>query len=126
VNDDRSERQSKEDHVSAVGEWTLHYSWGPTNNYGQATLDLNGNGSVSGAAAGSWRAQDGTILIAFDGGPAKYGGTFDANVASGAMTTFAGLDGAWYMLKNGVVGAKVKAKAKDGSEQPHDLTGNGR
>lgn len=106
--------------MSAVGKWMLHYSWGPTDTYGQAQLDLQNDGSVSGAAAGSWRQKDGTVLIAFKTGPAKYGGTIDANVASGAMTTFNGLDGTWYMIKQGVVGLKAKS-----NDQPHDVTGNG-
>ena len=53
---------------------------------------------------GKWQQQDGTVLLSFDGGPAKYAGTIDGNLGSGAMTTFAGLDGCWYLSKQGMVG----------------------
>jgi len=85
--------------MSAVGEWTLHYSWGNSINFALTPVSLKSNGSFTGPESGAWRQQDGTILLSFDGGPAKYGGRVDANVASGAMTTFSGLTGSWYMLK---------------------------
>ncbi|WP_370949910.1 hypothetical protein AB5J62_20540 [Amycolatopsis sp. cg5] len=94
--------------MSAVGDWTLHYSWGNTNNFGQTPLSLKSNGTFTGSLAGKWRQQDGTLLLSFDTGPAKYGGTVDASVASGAMSTFGGLAGTWYMLKQGVVGATAE------------------
>jgi hypothetical protein len=85
--------------MSAIGEWTLHYSWGNSTNFALTPVSLKGDGSFAGPEPGAWRQQDGTILLSFDGGPAKYGGRVDANVASGAMTTFSGLAGSWYMLK---------------------------
>ncbi|MEC3982628.1 hypothetical protein [Amycolatopsis sp. H20-H5] len=106
--------------MNAVGEWVLHYSWGNANNFGQTPISLNGNGTFAGGSPGKWRQQDGTLLLSFDTGPAKYGGTVDANVASGAMSTFAGLTGSWYMLKKGVVGATAEAA----SATPYDVAGN--
>ncbi|QWF85184.1 hypothetical protein [Amycolatopsis sp. CA-230715] len=105
--------------MSAVGDWILHYSWGNANNFGQAPISLKGDGTFSGPGAGNWRQQDGTILLSFAGGPAKYGGTVDANVASGAMSTFAGLTGSWYMLKQGVTGVTSKT-----ARLPIDPAGN--
>jgi hypothetical protein len=91
--------------MSFVGDWTLHFSWGNNTSFGQTPISLKSNGTFTGPGTGAWRQQDGTVLLSFDTGPAKYGGTVDANVASGAMSTFAGLAGIWYMLKQGVVGA---------------------
>jgi len=86
------------------GNWVLHYSWGPTQSYAQVGLTFNGNGTFTGALTGKWQQQDGTVLLSFDGGPAKYAGTIDGNLGSGSMTTFAGLDGCWYLSKQGMVG----------------------
>ena len=86
------------------GNWILHYSWGSTTNYGQAAVAFNGDGTFSGSNAGQWRMHDGTLLLSFNGGPAKYAGTVDSNVANGEMSTFAGLDGSWYLTRQGIVG----------------------
>jgi hypothetical protein len=93
------------------GNWTLHYSWGPTYTYGQVSLVLNPNNTITGALTGKWQQQDGTLLLAFDTGPAKYAGTVDGNIGSGAMSTFAGLDGCWYLSKQGTVGLTLPVTA---------------
>jgi hypothetical protein len=90
--------------VKISGNWTLHYSWGPTYNYAQVALQFKSDGTFSGGAVGKWMQQDGTLLLSFNNGPAKYAGTIDANIGSGAMSTFSGLDGAWYLSKVGTVG----------------------
>jgi Zn-dependent metalloprotease len=86
------------------GEWILHFSWGATTQYGQSTVSFNGDGSFGGSLPGQWRLRDGSLLLSFNTGPAKYAGTIDTNVACGAMSTFEGLDGAWYLTRKGIVG----------------------
>jgi hypothetical protein len=90
--------------TTMTGVWTLHFSWGCTSSYAQSNLSFNSNGTFGGALAGKWRRQDGTLLLSFDTGPAKYAGTLAGQVGSGAMTTFAGLDGCWYLTKQGITG----------------------
>ena len=98
--------------MSISGNWTLHYSWGPTNSYSQSGITFNANGTfVNGSATGKWRQQDGTILLSFDTGPAKYAGTVDGNVGSGAMTTFTGLNGCWYLTRQGTTGMTAEISA---------------
>jgi len=106
------------------GNWVLHFSWGATSNYAQVPLSFNGNGTFSGSLAGKWHQQDGTVLLSFDTGPAKYCGTVDGSVGSGAMTTFAGNDGAWYLTKAGTVGIRegILSVAEPGAV---DAAGNG-
>ena len=84
--------------------WTLHYSWGCTDSYAQTALTFHDDGSFTGDLAGKWHQQDGTLLLTFDGGPAKYAGTVAGHVATGTMSTFAGSDGCWYLTKQGVTG----------------------
>jgi hypothetical protein len=110
-----------EDPMSVAGQWTLHYSWGATNNYAQSVVSFNGNGTFGGTLNGKWWQQDGTLLLSFDTGPAKYGGTVDGSVGSGAMSTFAGLNGSWYLTREGVVGM---APAAPSGKQSHDPAGN--
>jgi hypothetical protein len=106
--------------MSLPGAWMLHYSWGATSSYSQTTLTLNPDGTFSGAGNGKWRLRDGTVLLSFDSGPAKYGGTVDGSVGSGAMSTFAGLSGAWYLTRQGVTGIEADAAA----DRTHDAAGN--
>jgi hypothetical protein len=115
------------------GKWLLHYSWGPTNQYSPSSMVFNSNGTFSGSAPGKWQQQDGTLLLSFDTGPAKYGGTIDANVGSGAMSTFSGLHGCWYLTKEGTTGVAPEAEMSSGSvagfegqkqQQQYDAAGN--
>jgi len=91
------------------GNWVLHYSWGPTQTYSKVDLSFNSNGTFAGGATGKWQQQDGTVLLSFDGGPAKYAGTVDGNIGSGAMSTFGALDGCWYLSKQGMVGLTLSS-----------------
>ncbi len=106
------------------GNWILHYSWGSTTNYGQAGITFNSDGSFSGSSAGQWRMRDGTILLSFNSGPAKYAGTVDVNVANGEMSTFAGLDGSWYLTRQGIVGImEDRSGGALARQQPLDAAG---
>jgi hypothetical protein len=107
--------------MSVSGNWILHYSWSCTNNYTQSNITFNPGGVFAGSLSGKWVQQDGTLLLSFDTGPAKYGGTIDGNVGSGAMSTFAGLNGCWYLTKSGTVGVAAEAAAP---KQSHDAAGN--
>ncbi len=109
--------------MSISGDWILHYSWGCSSNYGQANITFNANGTCSGTNAGKWVQQDGTLLWSYDTGPAKYGGTVDGNVGSGAMSTFAGLNGCWYLTKQGTTGVAVATAAAPSPTQSHDAAG---
>lgn len=98
--------------MGVPGAWVLHYSWGCTGSYAQTTITLNADGSFSGPLTGKWRLRDGTLQLSFDSGPAKYGGTVDGNVGSGAMSTFAGLNGCWYLVRQGTVGVEAEQTAQ--------------
>jgi hypothetical protein len=109
--------------MAVSGNWVLHFSWGCTGSYGQANILFNTNGTFSiGGSSGQWRQRDGTILLSFASGPAKYGGTVNGNVGSGAMSTFAGLDGCWYLTRQGITGVVPQATAE--AEQEFDVSGN--
>lgn len=108
--------------MSVSGNWILHYSWGCTNAYNQASMTFNSNGTFGGSLPGKWAQQDGTLLLSFDTGPAKYGGSVDGNVGAGAMSTFSGLHGCWYLTKQGTAG--IAAAAAPAAKQSHDVAGN--
>jgi hypothetical protein len=110
--------------MSVSGNWTLHYSWGCSNNYSQQPITFNSNGTFSAGGTGKWIQQDGTLLLSFDTGPAKYGGTVDGSVGSGAMSTFDGsTNGCWYLSKQGTSGIAAAAAAH-GPAQSYDAAGN--
>src|SRR4051812_50206486 len=79
--------------MSLPGAWVLHYSWGATTSYAQTTLTLKNDGTFSGAGNGKWRIRDGTLLLSFDGGPAKYGGGDDGRRGARGGATFPGVEG---------------------------------
>jgi len=108
--------------MTTTGDWTLHFNWGNTDHFAQAKITLNGDGTFAGPGPGDWYQRDGRILLSFDTGPAKYGGTVTDKIGSGAMTTFAGLTGTWYMTKHGVLGATSSSPHSNGL----DAAGNQR
>jgi hypothetical protein len=108
--------------MAVSGDWVLHFSWGCSLSHGQLPLTFNANGSFTGSLPGKWVQQDGTLLLSFDSGPAKYGGTVDGNVGSGASTTFGGLNGCWYLVKQGVTGLAAEESLGD---QPYDAAASG-
>lgn len=108
--------------MALSGNWVLHYSWGCTGSYGQVTITFNSDGTFSGGTSGVWRQREGTILLSFTSGPAKYGGTVNGNVGSGAMSTFTGSDGCWYLTRQGITG--VVSEATTQVEQTLDVAGN--
>lgn len=110
--------------MSISGPWVLHFSWGCSNSYGQLPLTFNNNGTFSGSLPGKWVQQDGTVLLSFDTGPARYGGTVDGSVGSGASSTFNGLNGCWYLVKQGVTG--LVAATESAGDQSHDAAGQAR
>lgn len=110
--------------MAVTGNWTLHYSWGATNNYGQAPITFHTDGTFGGAYTGKWRQQAGTIMLSFDGGPAKYGGTVNGSVGSGAMSTFSGLDGCWYLTAEGTTGILPEAAVGGEVAQPAEADGS--
>ncbi|MGW6281324.1 M4 family metallopeptidase [Kribbella sp. NPDC055071] len=106
------------------GTWILHYSWGSTTNYGQTAITFNGDGTFTGSSAGQWRMHDGTLLLSFNTGPAKYAGTVDGHVGNGEMSTFTGLDGSWYVTRQGIVGVLEDVSGGALSrQQPLDAAG---
>lgn len=105
------------------GSWTLHYSWRSTGRYSQLNLIFNSDGTFAGGAVGKWVQQYGTILLSFNTGPAKYAGNIDGNVGTGAMTTFDGLDGCWYLSKQGTVGLAPELISR-GVPEMADFAGN--
>lgn len=110
--------------MSVSGNWVLHYSWGSTGTYSQVNITFNNNGTFSGALSGKWVQQDGTILWKYDSGPAKYTGTINGNIGSGATSTFSGSNGCWYLTKQGTVGIVAAIEAAGGVPQTHDVAGN--
>src|SRR5262249_35092947 len=88
-------------------------------------ITFNPNGTFGGAFNGHWFEQDGTLLLGFDSGPAKYGINVASNVGTGAISTLAGLNGAAYLTKAGTVGfAEPAAAAHCAQKQSHNAAGN--
>jgi hypothetical protein len=110
--------------MSVSGAWLLHYSWGCSTSYAQSAITFNADGSFGGDFTGQWVQQDGTLLLSYDAGPAKYGGTVDGSVASGAMSTFEGLNGCWYLTEDGLGGIIIyDAESAARHQQTHDVSG---
>jgi hypothetical protein len=110
--------------MTISGNWTLHYSWGGTSSYAQTTLTFNADHTFGGSYTGKWRQQNGTVMLTFDGGPAKYGGTVNGAVGSGVMSTFSGLDGTFYLSQAGTTGILPESALEEAAGQPAAADGS--
>src|SRR3954463_7156861 len=106
--------------MSIAGNWVLHFSWGCSSSYAQATMTLNGNGTFSGPGTGQWRQRDGSMMLSFDTRPAKYGGPGDGGGGNGGRSRSAGLNGCWSLVRQGTTGLEADAEAA----QSFDAAGN--
>lgn len=108
--------------MSMQGDWVLQYCWQPATQYSQANMTFNNDHTfVSGSLKGQWRLLEGTLMLSFNTGPAKYGGNLDGPAALGAMSTFGGLNGCWIMSRQG---SGIPAAAASAMKATHDLSGN--
>jgi hypothetical protein len=97
--------------MSAVGNWTLHFSWGCTGGYSTSPMTFNANGTFSLAPyTGKFVENDGKIVFKFDSSNTVYGGDIVSNDMLGISTTFGGLNGCWYALRVGTTALEVDAK----------------
>ena len=103
------------------GAWTLHFDWGCTGNYAEASMMLNGDGTLSvlTSETGEWVENDGKIMWRFDTGPAVYSGDIIGPVMLGISSTFQGLNGCWYALVGD--GTMMASKAP---KTEYDAAGN--
>ena len=108
--------------MSIVGNWTFHYSWGCNGIYTQDEVTFNANGTFADSQGhnGNWSENAGMMEFQFTP-PVRttYGGNVQGSAIVGISSTFGGLQGCWYALKEG---AQVFA-AKD-KKTTHDLAGN--
>jgi hypothetical protein len=83
------------------GQWTLHYDWGYTENYFQAEMNLNGDGTLSlpPNRTARWVENDGKIMWRLDNSPTVYSGDIIGQSMVGIMSTFQGRNGCWYATK---------------------------
>lgn len=105
------------------GQWVLHFDWGVTGRFSQVPLTFNADGTFTGGGNGLWQQKDGTLMLHWNTGPAIYSGSLDGDIGSGAMTTFAGSDGSWYLYRQGNVGL-VPPTLEEEAPQHLDATGN--
>jgi hypothetical protein len=110
--------------MTVAGNWTLHYSWGFTGNYAQAPITFSTDGTFGGTYSGKWRQLAGTLMLTFDRGPAKYGGTINGTIGSGLMSTFSGLDGFWYLSEQGTTGILPAETTDAAAKQPAAADGS--
>jgi hypothetical protein len=97
--------------MSAVGNWTLHFSWGCTGGYSTSPMTFNANGTFALAPyTGKYTENDGKIIFKFDTSNTVYGGDIVSNDMLGISSTFGGLTGCWYALRVGTTALEVDAK----------------
>ena len=90
--------------MAVPGNWTLFYDWNCDGTYSKATMSVNTDGTLtlSEGYSGLWTQSAGMFLFTLDSGETTYAGDLASKSITGISTTFAGLNGCFYMLQEGV------------------------
>jgi hypothetical protein len=104
------------------GNWTLNYDWNSTGTYASTPMTVASNNTWSNGEGyqGTWVQVAGIFTFQFNNSKTTYSGNLADKSMTGINTTFAGLDGSFYMLEEG---AGAAARAKAGSHSVADSSG---
>jgi hypothetical protein len=107
--------------MSIVGQWTLHYSFGCSGTYNQATVTFNSNGTfrTSDGFSGQWALLAGNVHWVYEPTPsAVYSGNVIGGAMAGMMTNFhIGAQGCWYATTATIPAAAATEKKVEGAQQ---------
>jgi hypothetical protein len=110
--------------MSIVGNWTFHYSWGCNGIYTQDEVTFNANGTFadSQGGKGNWSEDPGMMELQYTP-PIRttYAGNVQGSAMVGISSTFTGLQGCWYAIKEG-----VQTRSAEEKKATHDMAGNKR
>ena len=97
--------------VQAVpGNWTLFFDWDCDGSYSTLAVVFNAGGTWSGGGfTGPWVSVAGMLTFTFNGSETTYSGNIASKSVTGIQTTFAGLNGCFYLLQAGVPAAASAA-----------------
>jgi hypothetical protein len=90
--------------MAVPGNWTLFYDWDCDGSYSKATMTVNNNGTftTNEGSSGLWTQLAGMFTFTFNNSETTYSGALASKAITGTSTTFAGLNGCFYMLQEGV------------------------
>jgi hypothetical protein len=107
--------------MSIVGQWALHYSWGCSGTYNQATITFAANGTfqTSDGYSGQWALLAGDVHWVYEPTPsAVYSGNVIGGAMNGLMTNFHfGGQGCWYATTPTIHAAFATEKKVEGAQQ---------
>ncbi len=122
--------------ASLPGNWTLHYDWNCTGSYGTLAMTLASNGTWSGGGlSGNWAVTGGTPgttssdagILMFDFSTAKtaYAGVLSSKTVTGTQSTFAGLNGCFFMeAAGGPTSSSETELEQRAPNKPQDAAGD--
>ena len=99
--------------MSVAGSWTLFFNWGCAGTtYGTRPMTISANGTWTNGEgySGVWVQEAGMLTFKFDNSNTTYSGNVANSSITGIQSTFAGLNGCFYMLAAGAPTA-IDAKA---------------
>jgi hypothetical protein len=90
--------------VPVTGNWTLYYDWDCDGSYNSVSIIVNAGGTFTTGSgySGLWVQEAGMLLLTINNSETTYAGNLASRSITGISTTFAGLNGCFYMLQAGV------------------------
>jgi hypothetical protein len=97
--------------MAVPGNWTMYYDWNSTGTYGSTSMTLAANNTFTDGQGhnGTWVQVAGVLTFQFNNLKTTYSGNLADKSVTGINTTFAGLNGSFYMLEAGAVPAPQKS-----------------
>lgn len=90
--------------MAVTGSWTLFYDWNCDGSYSSTSMTVNPGGTWTNGEghSGLWVQSAGMFMFTFNNSETTYAGNLASKSITGISTTFAGLNGCFYMLQSGV------------------------
>jgi hypothetical protein len=99
--------------MALPGNYTLFYDWTNSGSYSSTSMTLAAGGTFTLPAQGyngTWVAENGMLIFQFSNSHVTYAGNVVPNVVTGLMSTFAGLNGGFYLLETSTHSAHGDSK----------------
>jgi hypothetical protein len=107
--------------MALPGNWKLYYKATTSTSYASTDMTFKSGGTWSMPSfgyTGQWVEESGEMIFNFDSSKTIYAGNIVDGAAVGILTTFTGVNGFWYLLRQGAAAARQEGPGIDPAGNP--------
>jgi hypothetical protein len=107
--------------MALPGDWKLYYESSTSTSYASTDMTFKADGTwymPDFGYNGHWVEESGEVIFNFDNSRTIYAGNIAGGAAVGILSTFTGVSGFWYLLRQGAAAAKKAGPSLDPAGKP--------